>query len=101
AGPAIGYAERGFPMRTSTARAIQNQLKFFEKWPGNKTYWLKPDGSTYKPGETIKLPALARTLQRIVRDETAAKPKGRQAGVVAARDRFYKGDIAREMVAFL
>src|SRR4030095_7845346 len=30
AGPAIGYAERGFPMRTSTARAIENQLKFFE-----------------------------------------------------------------------
>ena len=101
AAPAIGYAERGFPMRTSTARAIQNELKFFERWPGNKTYWLKPDGSIYKPGETIKLPATARTLRRMVEAERTAKSRGRAAGIVAARDRFYKGDIAKEMVAFL
>src|SRR5262245_49895110 len=98
---AIGYAERGFPMRNSTARAIQNELKFFERWPGNKTYWLKPDGSIYKPGETIKLPATARTLRRMVEAERSAKARGRAAGIVAARDRFYKGDIAKEMVAFL
>ena len=30
-----------------------------------------------------------------------AKSKGRVAGIIAARDLFYKGDIAREMVAFL
>ncbi len=101
AAPAIGYAEGGFPMRSSTARAIQNELKFFERWPGNKTYWLKPDGSLYKPGETIKLPATARTLRRMVEAERGAKGRGRAAGITAARDRFYKGDIAREMVAFL
>ena len=101
AAPAIDYAERGFPMRRSTARAIENQLKFFERWPDNKTYWLKPDGSRYKPGETIKMPATARTLRRMVEAERAAKASGRAAGISAARDRFYKGDIAREMVAFL
>jgi gamma-glutamyltranspeptidase / glutathione hydrolase len=99
--PAIGYARDGFPMRLSTATAIQNELKFFERWPGNKTYWLKPDGSTYKPGETIKLPSTARTLQRMVDAERRTKGRGRAAGIVAARDRFYKGDIAKEMVAFL
>lgn len=99
--PAIGYAEGGFPMRPSTARAIQNELTFFERWPGNKTYWLKPDGSLYKPGETIKLPATARTLRRMVEAERTAKARGRSAGIIAARDRFYKGDIAGEMVAFL
>ena len=101
AAPGIGYAENGFPMRNSTAQAIQRQLKFFESWPGNQTYWLKPDGSQYQPGETIKLPALARTLRRMVDAERAARSKGRGAGIVAARDRFYKGDIAAEMVAFL
>ena len=101
AAPAIGYAEGGFPMRLSTARAIQNQLKFFERWPGNKSYWLKPDGSLHKPGETIKLPATARTLRRMSEAERAAKARGRSAGIIAARDRFYKGDIAREMVRFL
>ncbi len=98
---AIKYAEDGFPMRSSTARAIENQLEFFERWPGNKTYWLKPDGSLHRPGETIKLPATARTLRRMVEAERRAKSRGRSAGIIAARDRFYKGDIAREMVAFL
>ena len=69
--------------------------------PGNQNYWLKPDGSLYMPGETIKLPATARTLQRMVEAERAREGHGRAAGIVAARDRFYKGDIAREMVAFL
>jgi gamma-glutamyltranspeptidase/glutathione hydrolase len=99
--PAIEYAEKGFPLRDSTARAIRSNLKFFESWPDNQKYWLKPDRSTYKPGETIRLPALARTLKRMVEAEREAKAKGRAAGVIGARDRFYKGDIAREMVAFL
>jgi gamma-glutamyltranspeptidase/glutathione hydrolase len=105
----IAYAEHGFPMRSSTANAIRRQLQFFESWPDNRKYWLKPDGSQYQPGETIKLPALARTLKRMVEAERAAKRKSpstslsasRVAGIVAARDRFYKGDIASEMVAFL
>jgi gamma-glutamyltranspeptidase/glutathione hydrolase len=100
AAPAIEYAERGFPMRTSTARAIRNQREFFAKWPDNQKYWLKPDGTEYKPGETITLPTLARTLKRMVEAEQSARG-GRAAGIAAARDRFYKGDIAREMVAFL
>ena len=37
----------------------------------------------------------------MVEAERAAASSGRAAGIVAARDRFYKGDIAREMVAFL
>ena len=98
---AIDYAAQGFPMRPLTARAIEGNLKFFQGWPDNQRYWLKPDGSMYKPGETIKLPTLARTLTRMVEAERANKSKGRVAGITAARDRFYKGDIAREMVAFL
>jgi gamma-glutamyltranspeptidase/glutathione hydrolase len=95
------YAELGFPLRPRTAVSIEGNLKFFEKWPDNQKYWLKPDHSMYKPGETIKLPTLARTLNRMVEAERAAKSKGRAAGIAAARDRFYKGDIASEMVAFL
>jgi gamma-glutamyltranspeptidase / glutathione hydrolase len=98
---AIGYAEHGFPLRTSTAQGIVRQLTFFAQWPDNRAYWLKPDGTTYAAGDTIKLPTLARTLKRMVEAERGARRRGRAAGVVAARDRFYKGDIAREMVAFL
>jgi gamma-glutamyltranspeptidase/glutathione hydrolase len=98
---AIDYARDGFPLRPRTVSAIQGNLKFFQNWPDNQRYWLKPDGSMYKPGDTIKLPTLAHTLTLMVEAERAAASKGRAAGIVAARDRFYKGDIAREMVAFL
>ncbi|HQZ38541.1 MAG TPA: gamma-glutamyltransferase [Vicinamibacterales bacterium] len=101
AAQAIAYAGKGFPLRTSTARAIVNQKRLFDKWPDNQKYWYKPDGSYYRAGDTIRLPALARTLTRMVEAERAAKGRGRAAGIVAARDLFYKGDLAREMVAFL
>ena len=99
--PAIDYAEKGFPIRPSTVNTIRRERAFIEQWPANKAYWYKPDGSPYSAGDTIKLPTLARTLRRMVEAERARKGAGRAAGIVAARDRFYKGDIAREMVAFL
>ena len=98
---AIEYAGQGFPLRPRTASAIAGNLKFFEKWPENRSYWLKPDGSMYKAGETIQLPTLGRTLSRMVEAERSNANKGRAAAIAAARDRFYKEDIAREMVAFL
>ena len=98
---AIDYASNGFPLRPRTATAIEGNLKFFQNWPENQHYWLKPDGSMYKPGETVKLPTLAHTLTLMVEAERAAGAKGRTAAIAAARDRFYKGDIAGEMVRFL
>ncbi len=98
---AIEYARDGFPIRQSTVDTIRRQREFMRTWPGNERTWLKPDGSFYTAGDTIKLPGLARTLTRMVEAERASKGKGRAAGIVAARDRFYKGDIAKEMVAFL
>lgn len=101
AAPAIAYAEQGFPIRSSTVAAIRNQQPLFDRWPRNRTYWHHADGSIPKPGDTVRLPALARTLRRMVEAERAASARGRAAGIAAARDRFYRGDIAREMVAFL
>ncbi len=98
---AIDYAKNGFPLRPRTARSIERNLEFFEAWPENQRYWLKPDGSLYTPGETIKLPTLADTLMKMVDAEQEKSHLGRAQGVAAARDRFYKGDIAEEMVAFL
>ncbi len=98
---AIEYAELGFPLRPRTVTAITRNLKFFADWPDNQRYWLKPDGAMYRPGDTIRLPTLARTLSRMVEAERAHKSEGRAAGIAAARERFYKGDIAEEMVAFL
>jgi gamma-glutamyltranspeptidase/glutathione hydrolase len=98
---AIAYAEHGFPIRQSTVAGIEREQKFFQNWPANQKYWSKPDGSAYKPGETITLPTTANTLKKMVAAERGAKANGRAAGITAARDRFYKGDIAREIVGFL
>lgn len=99
---AIEYAELGFPLRNRTAGAIERDAEFIKAWPYNYLYWLKPDGSFYQPGETISFPGLARTFKRMVAAEREViGVQGREAGVIAARDRFYKGDIAEEMVAFL
>jgi gamma-glutamyltranspeptidase/glutathione hydrolase len=98
---AIEYARDGFVLRPRTARAIERELDFINDWPDNQRFWLKDDGSLYTAGETIAFPTLARTLSRMVDAEASAKSQGREAGIVAARDRFYKGDIAREMVTFL
>jgi gamma-glutamyltranspeptidase/glutathione hydrolase len=98
---AIQYCEEGFPLRPRTVDTIARNLEFIKSWPDNQKFWLKPDGSMYQPGETIKFPTLANTLKRMVAAEHQAKKKGRSAGIIAARDRFYKGDIAQEMVAFL
>ncbi len=98
---AIEYARDGFPLRQSTADGVKRQREFFAKWPGNQRFWYKADGTPHEAGDTIAMPTLARTLTRMVEAERAARGKGRAAGVAAARDRFYKGDIAKEMVAFL
>ncbi len=98
---AIDYAENGFALRPRTTEAIDKNRAFIDAWPDNKRMWVKEDGSPYKAGDTIKLPTLAYTLRRMVEAERGAAKKGRAAGIAAARDRFYKGDIAREMVSFL
>ena len=98
---AIEYAAEGFPLRPLTARAIEANLGFMEAWPDNQRFWLKPDGSLYAAGETIAFPTLAATLTRMVEAERDHAHLGREQGIAAARDRFYKGDIAEEMVAFL
>jgi gamma-glutamyltranspeptidase/glutathione hydrolase len=98
---AIEYADDGFPLRDRTVGAIRQMSRFINRWPDNRSYWLKEDGSFYAAGETIRFPTLARTLRRMVEAEQAIRGAGREAAIVAARDRFYKGDIAEEMVAFL
>ena len=72
--PAIDYAERGFPLRVSTARAIVNQKPLIDKWPTTRRPGTRPTARTTRRA-TPFLPALARTLKRMVEAERAAKAK--------------------------
>jgi gamma-glutamyltranspeptidase/glutathione hydrolase len=91
--PAIELAERGAPIGASL------NSKILSKYPSTARVFA-PGGKVWKDGELWKNPDLARTLRRLVEAEKEAAPKGRQAGLKAARDRFYKGDIAHEMADF-
>ena len=95
---AIDLAENGFPVGDSLARALATSPKL-RKYPTSARVYL-PNNRAPQAGEIFRNPDLARTLKRLVEAETQNKGKGRHEALKAARDRFYKGDIAREMAKF-
>jgi len=69
------------------------------KYPTSERIYF-PNGRAPAAGEVFANPDLARTLRKLVEAEDKAADKGRQAALKAARNRFYKGDIARTMAKF-
>jgi gamma-glutamyltranspeptidase / glutathione hydrolase len=98
---AIDLAENGFPVGDNFARRFVSPSadRKLHKYPTTvKLYYA--NGRPPQAGEIFRNPDIARTLKRLVEAEAQAKSKGRHAALKAARDRFYKGDIAREMARF-
>jgi gamma-glutamyltranspeptidase/glutathione hydrolase len=96
--PAIELAD-GFPIDETRVSYIEKTRKIFEQWPESAKLFL-PAGRVPKPGEIFSQPELARTLRQIVSAERAARSRGRREALVAARDYFYKGEIARRISDF-
>ncbi len=80
--PAIKLARDGFPVSKTLANSLQSEKSLAED-PESKRIFLR-DGNPYKPGDTIKQPELAGTLERI---ETSGS-KG-----------FYGGETAEKLAA--
>jgi gamma-glutamyltranspeptidase/glutathione hydrolase len=111
--PALKLCEDGMPMHAGLsghgetpedlsgligrASIRNNEHKFRDHWPSTAAVYL-PNGKVPRPGEIIKNPALANFFHRLLDAEASASNRGREAGIDAARDRFYRGDIAREIV---
>ncbi len=95
---AIDMAENGFPIGDLTAGQIAGSKKLHKYPTSQKVYF--PNGAALKPGEIFKNPDLARTLKKLVEAEKQNAAKGRHEALKAARDRFYKGDIAQSMAKF-
>jgi gamma-glutamyltranspeptidase/glutathione hydrolase len=96
--PAIQLAEEGFPLSERLVRAIANTRKI-RQYPSTMRVYM-PAGQAPQPGDIFKNVDLARTLRKLIEAEKVAASKGRKEALKAARDRFYRGDIAREMAAF-
>ncbi|GBQ20081.1 gamma-glutamyltransferase [Gluconacetobacter sacchari DSM 12717] len=93
--PAIDYARRGFPLDLRSAKAFELLGSGFKFYEGSRAiYW--PHGRPPHPGEILVQEALADSLERLAAADTGT----REEGIRAAHDLFYKGDMARELIAF-
>src|SRR5262245_42979421 len=99
--PAIEMAD-GYPIEAQAADTIEKFKDELRKWPESKRTFLVHDGQGKRAapvaGEIFRQPDLAATLRNLVDTEKQALKAGknRKQAIMAAYDRFYKGDIARE-----
>jgi gamma-glutamyltranspeptidase/glutathione hydrolase len=99
AAAAIRYARDGFTVHPVMALFIQKNEEHYRRWPENARIWLA-NGRAPREGELFVQPDLARSIQFMADEERAASGRGRAAGLAAARDAFYRGDLAATMVRY-
>lgn len=100
--PAMQMAE-GYPIEAQTANSIERNKDMIKKWPYSKAVMLPHLGEKREApeaGEIFKQADLLETLKKMVDAEQQALKKGknRKEAIYAAYDRFYRGDIAKEIV---
>jgi len=109
--PAIQLAD-GYPMEAQTADSIERLKEEIRQWPYSRDLFLTQaaasgDSSNNgtrreapNAGEIFRQPDLKRMLESLVAAEADALKQGasRRDAIMAANDRFYRGDIAREFV---
>ena len=95
---AARYAREGFPVFPVFAEFIRaNQDAYRQHAPSAAIYL--PDGRPPEIGDTFVQQDLAATIQYMIDEERAASGD-RKNGLKAARDAFYKGDIARMIASY-
>ena len=99
AAAAIRFASEGFVMYPLMSNLIRAKEEKYRRWDANAAIYL-PAGKAPEVGDLFVQSDLGRTLQYMADEETAAAGKGRDAGLQAARDAFYKGDIAAAIVKY-
>jgi gamma-glutamyltranspeptidase/glutathione hydrolase len=100
--PAIQMAD-GYPIEAQTANQIELMKDTIRQWKYSREIFLPHAGQKREapePGEVFVQRDLAATLRKLVDAEKEAlrSGKSRKEAIYAAYDRFYKGDIAQEIV---
>lgn len=95
----IDLCETGFPMYDLLASAVAAKAERLAAWPGSAAVFL-PAGRPLGVGDVVRQPDLARTFRRLVAAYDRGAQHGRAAGYRAARDLFYRGEIAEEVARF-
>ncbi len=100
--PAMQMAA-GYPIEAQAANTMERGKERLKQWPYSKKVFLPHLGEKREApeaGEIFVQKDLLQTLTKMVDAEKAARKKGksRKDAIMAAFDRFYKGDIAKEFV---
>ncbi len=101
--PAIGLAA-GYPIEAQLCRSIETFKDTLKKWPYSREVFLTHPGDATgeapRPGEIFVQQDLKETLEKMVEAEQLALKAGksRKEAIYTAYDRFYRGDIAAELV---
>lgn len=105
--PSMQMAD-GYPIETVQADNIERRRSILSQWPDSKRVflpYLNEDDPSQRAapvgGEIFRQPELLATLQKLVdaEAEALAAGKSREDAIYAAYDRFYRGDIAQEIVS--
>jgi gamma-glutamyltranspeptidase/glutathione hydrolase len=100
--PAIQMTD-GYPIEAEAANSIERNKERLKQWKYSREVMLPHLGQPREapePGEIFVQRDLAATLRKLVEAESQALAQGksRKEAIMAAYDRFYKGDIAQELV---
>lgn len=106
--PAIDLAD-GYPIEAQTAGLIERNKSKIKEWPNTARVMLPHLGRAAdrggregpEAGEIFRQPELAATLRKLVEAERRALARGatRKQAIMAAYERFYRGDIATELAS--
>ncbi|MBM3491602.1 MAG: gamma-glutamyltransferase family protein [Alphaproteobacteria bacterium] len=97
AAAAMRFAEEGFLMYPLMAELVGQMAERYARWPSSAAIYL-PGGRPPAVGELFRQQDLAASLRCMVEAERAAAAGGRVAGLHAARDAFYRGDLAQAIL---
>lgn len=98
---ALRFAAEGFVMYPFLAEQLVLVAGKNARWPSNSAIYL-PGGASPQVGDIFVQSDLARSLQYLIDEETAARGRGadRAAGLAAVHDAFYRGDLMRMITRF-
>jgi len=100
AAAALRFARDGFPTAAIQTSIIRKAEEDYRRWEQNAAIFL-PGGKPPEVGDLFVQTDLGRTIAYMIDEERAALKRGnRAAGLAAARNAFYRGDIAQAMVKF-
>ncbi len=97
--PAIGYAERGYPVVPKMTDTIGKVARLFnDEWTTSGALWLE-NGKPPAPGSVHTNRTLAATYRRII-EEAEARSSDREGQIDAARDIWQRGWVAETIDRF-